>query len=103
MQGIVSKDTKRPFSIRQGMFGMWCDYWLPFSHVDPVRQAKGIENDSMVAQLLKDDTVKTQDRESYEQNIKDCATSSFIGEKLNGTPAVRSLTLLRSAKLARIQ
>lgn len=34
----------------------------------------------MVAQLLQDETIPLKDREAYEQNIKDCATSGFIGE-----------------------
>ena len=72
---------------------MWCDYLLFFMSADHERQAKDIENDSMVAQLLKVEAVSVQDRESYEQNIKDCATSSFIGEKVNRMPSIRLLTL----------
>ncbi|KAG9315350.1 cytochrome P450 [Chiua virens] len=40
--------------------------------------AKGIDNDSMVGQLLKDERLGAQDQAAYEQNIKDCAVSNFI-------------------------
>ena len=83
MQGIVSQGPRWPFSICQRVLGAFCDCLFPSSHIDRTRQAKNIENDSMVAQLLKDETVTGQDRAAYEQTIKDCATSSFIGKKLN--------------------
>ena len=36
----------------------------------------------MVAQLLTDEDIETDDRAAYEQNIKDCATSNFLGKGL---------------------
>lgn len=61
----------------------------------------------MVAQLLKDETVAEQDREAHEQNIKDCATSSFIGRNLNHALSNLSLDIvlppLRSTKPALTQ
>ena len=74
---------------------MWSDYLLFFMSADHVRQAKDIENDSMVAQLLKveAEVASVHDRESYEQNIKDCATTSFIGKKVNRMPSIRLLML----------
>ena len=68
---------------------MWCDYIIPFTSVDHARQAKDIENDSMVAQLLKVEATSVQDRESYEQNIKDCATTGFIGQEVNPMSSIR--------------
>lgn len=85
---------------------MWCDHLSILSCADYVRQAKDIENDSMVAQLLREDTAAGQDRESYEQNIKDCATSSFLGMTVKRMPSrlITDLVLrsLRSAKPALI-
>ncbi|KAI9566799.1 cytochrome P450 [Boletus coccyginus] len=40
--------------------------------------AKDVENESVVAQLLQAEAAEAQDRESYEQNIKDFATSSLL-------------------------
>jgi len=72
-----------------------------------VPQAKNIENESVVAQLLQAGAAEVQDRESYEQNIKDFATSSLLGMKVNPMPShyVIDLVLpsLRSAKLAPVQ
>ncbi|KAG6373486.1 cytochrome P450 [Boletus reticuloceps] len=52
---------------------------IPFQFVKECL-AKGIENDSMVAQCLNDEdkNAAAQDRVSYEQIIKDAATSCFI-------------------------
>lgn len=88
------------------MLGAFCDCLLP-SDTDRIRQSKNIENDSMVAQLLKDETVAAQDRAAYEQNIKDSATSSFIGKEPNCVIFHLSndniFPLLRSTQLALIQ
>lgn len=72
---------------------MWCDYLNHFTIANHVRQAKDIENDSMVAQVLKAEATSVQDRDSYEQAIKDVATSGFLGKKVNRMPSIRLLTL----------
>jgi hypothetical protein len=94
MQRIVSQDPRGPFSICQGVFGAWCDYLLPFTGADHVRQAKDIENNSMVAQLLKAEATSGQDRDSYEQGIKDSATSGFLGKKVNRMLSRSSIDLV---------
>ncbi|KAN0092737.1 Cytochrome P450 [Tylopilus felleus] len=66
---------------------------VPFQFVKECL-AKDIENDSMVAQLLREDTAAGQDRESYEQNIKDCATSSFLGMTTQSTLTTLIMALI---------
>ena len=73
---------------------MWCDYLNHFTIANHVRQAKDIENDSMVAQVLKAEATSVQDRDSYEQAIKDVATSGFLGKKVNRMPFHSSIDLV---------